>query len=606
MTAKSVRIGGACAFIGDSVLGPRQLSRVEGMQYLVFDYLAEMTLSSFAQARKLRPGAGYAEDFVDVTLREILPTCAERGIRLVANAGGLNPAGCAAAIEALAAELGLDLRVAHIEGDDCLAMTDALRRAGTRDFYDGSAMPQALDSANLYLGALPIARALALGADIVVTGRIVDSAATLGVLMHEFGWAADDFDRLAAGSLAGHILECGAQASGGIFTDWERVPGWENIGYPFVDVQADGSFEVGKPDGTGGLVSPATVSEQVLYEVGDPSRYVLPDVVCDFSQVTVTACGEQRVRVQGARGLGAPSSYKLSATWQSGFRCSAQISVFGLDAVRKARRTGEALLARCRTLLAERGFADFGKAAVSVLGAEDLYGPHARPRDLREAIVRVGVTHDSREALDIFSRESRAPGVSFAPGTTGGSALNLNSRPQAEPRYRLFSCLVPKRDCAAPGVVMGGRRTDVAVPCEPAPLLEALVPDPGAVPPAEPGAELALIALAHGRSGDKGDSNNIAVIARRPEYLPLLRELLPAAVVKDYLAHLVAGRVLRHEVPGLHALNFVLEGSLDGGGPASLRADPMGKGMAQMLLGMTLPVPERWFEALPSLRAMRG
>ncbi|RYY85468.1 MAG: acyclic terpene utilization AtuA family protein, partial [Comamonadaceae bacterium] len=452
----TVRIGGACAFVGDSMLGPRQLSRTEGMQYLVFDYLAEMTLSSFAQARQARPEAGYAEDFVEVTLREILPDCARRGIRLVANAGGLNPRACAAAIEELQRELGLQLRVAFVEGDDCLHMLDALRSADARDFYAGTAMPQGIASANVYLGALPIARALDLGADIVVTGRIVDSATTLGILMHRFGWQPTDYDRLAAGSLAGHILECGAQATGGIFTDWDTVPGWENIGYPFVDMAADGSFEVGKPAGTGGLVSPATVSEQVLYEVGDPARYVLPDVTCDFTQVTVEASGVDRVRVTGARGDAPPPTYKLSASHQAGWRCVSQVSVFGFDAVAKARRTGNALLARVRTLLAERQLPDFDKAAVTVIGAEDGYGPHANAHPLREAIARVAVTHASREALDIFSRESRAPGVSFAPGTTSGSALTLNGRPPAEPLHRLFSCLVAKASCASPRVMFEG------------------------------------------------------------------------------------------------------------------------------------------------------
>ncbi|RYY82966.1 MAG: DUF1446 domain-containing protein, partial [Comamonadaceae bacterium] len=374
----AVRIGGACAFVGDSILGPRQLSRTDGMQYLVFDYLAEMTLSSFAQARQVRPDAGYAEDFVQVTLREILPDCAQRGIRLVANAGGLNPRACAAAIEALQHELGLQLRVAFVEGDDCVHMLDALRAADTRDFYAGSAMPEGISSANVYLGALPIARALDLGADIVVTGRIVDSATTLGILMHRFGWQPTDYDLLAAGSLAGHILECGAQATGGIFTDWEQVPGWENIGYPFVDAMPDGSFEVGKPGGTGGIVTPAAVSEQVLYEVGDPARYVLPDVTCDFRSVRVVPSGTERVRVTGARGDAPPPTYKLSASYQRGWRCVSQVSVFGIDAVAKARRTGDALLGRVRAVVvfgADHGHRGAVEVRQLALGQQRAHAP---------------------------------------------------------------------------------------------------------------------------------------------------------------------------------------------------------------------------------------
>lgn len=609
---KTVRIGGACAFVGDSILGPQQLVRVEGMQYLVFDYLAEMTLSSFAQARKVDPAAGYATDFVDVALREILPLCAARGIKVIANAGGLNPRTCAAAVTALAKELGLSLQVGWVEGDDCLPMVPDLVRNDARDFYDGSAVPANIDSANVYLGALPIARALAMGADIVVTGRIVDSATTLGALIHEFGWSASDYDLLAAGSLAGHILECGAQATGGIFTDWQEVPGWENIGYPYVDFSGDGSFTVAKPPDTGGLVSPATVGEQVLYEVGDPGRYILPDVTCDFTHVTVVQEGPDRVRVQGARGNAPPPTYKLSATYQAGYRCISQVSVFGIDAIAKARRTGEVLLLRTRSMLMDRGFEDFGKSLVTVIGAEDGYGPHAHPIQAREAIARVAVTHTSRQALDLFSRESRAPGVSFAPGTTSGSALTLNGRPAVEPRYRLFSCLVPKSQCAAPWVTVGDAVQSVAIPVDPQ----------GATGPAEPRGSgpaadgyglpdtatgsgfvhLPLIALAHGRSGDKGDTSNIAVIARRPEYLPVLERELTAETVRSYLAHLVKGSVTRYAVPGLKAFNFLLDQSLDGGGPTSLRTDPMGKGMAQMLLGMPVPVPQHWLAARPELQ----
>lgn len=593
-TSRAVRIGGACAFIGDSLTGPRQLAHTEGMQYLVFDYLAEMTLSSFAQARKVDASRGYAQDFIDVALREVLSDCMARGIRLVANAGGLNPRGCAAAIESLARELGCSPRVAFVEGDDALALMPELAAQDVRDFYDGTPMPSGIDSANVYLGALPIARALALGADIVVTGRIVDSATTLGILMHEFGWQPDQHDLLAAGSLAGHILECGAQATGGIFTDWESVPQWERIGYPFVDCDADGRFIVRKPDGTGGCVTVATVSEQILYEVGDPGCYVLPDVVCDFRGVKVTQAGPDRVRVEGARGLPPPPTYKLSATWQDGFRCITQVAVFGADAVPKARRTGNALLARIRGLLADKGFGDFDKVSVTVLGAEDSYGPHAATPGLREAICRVAVTHANREALEIFSREARAPGVSFAPGTTSGSALTLNGRAAVEPRYRLFSCLVDKSRLPAPRVVIDGTQTEVPVPTSGEPprssdgLRAQPMPEPGLA--GKSTASVPLISLAHGRSGDKGDSSNIAVIVRRPEDLPVLRRELTPERVRAYLGHLVQGEVIRYEVPGLNAFNFLLTQALDGGGPTSLRPDPMGKGMAQLLLGMPVQV----------------
>ncbi len=591
-------LGGACAFIGDSVLGPRQLVQVPGMQYLVFDYLSEMTLSSMARAKSGDPSQGYAVDFVEVTLREILTACAAKGIRLVANAGGLNPRACAAAIDALQSALGTSLNVAFVEGDDCLDLVQALREEGVTDFYSGAPLPHGLDSANAYLGALPIARALDMGADIVVTGRIVDSATTLGALIHHFGWGASEFDLLAAGSLAGHLLECGAQATGGIHTDWEDVPHWENIGYPIISFDHDGVFTLTKPAQTGGVVRVSTVAEQTLYEIGDPACYVLPDVVCDFTQVRIAQEGPDCVRVTGARGRMPSDTYKVSATYQQGYRCVAQVSVFGIDAVRKARRTGEALLSRARSLLEAAGHGDFDKAAITVIGAEDGYGPHAGDHaGMREAVARVAVVHDDEAALEIFARESRAAGVSWAPGSTAGSALTLNARPAVEPRYRLFTCLLAKTRLPAPVVRMESACSSVPVPVGMA--------QPGAMPvagtrPAAPVQEadvpvgwrqVPLIRVAYARSGDKGDHSNVAIFARRSELLPYIARSINVRTLREYLAHLVKGEVHRYDVPGLCAINFVLHHALDGGGPTSLRTDPLGKGMAQMVLGMPVWVP---------------
>ncbi|MGB3070871.1 MAG: acyclic terpene utilization AtuA family protein [Ottowia sp.] len=592
--SRTVLIGGASAFVGDSILGPTQLVEVPGMQYLVFDYLAEMTLSGFSQTRKNDARLGYSTEFVDYVLPQIARTCAGKGIRLVANAGGLNPEACAAAIEDHLAKLNLSMKVAYVTGDDCTHLMDQLRASDARDFYTGAPAPGSVDSANAYLGAPAIAKALALGADIVVTGRIVDSAATLGILMHEFGWRADDWDLLASGSLVGHVLECGAQATGGIFTDWERVPDWENIGYPYAVCQADGSFVLRKPARTGGLVEPMTVKEQILYEVADPAHYVLPDVVCDFTEVTTTSVGQDQVLVQGARGSMAPDTYKMSASYQAGYRCTAQVSVFGVNAAGKARRTAEALLNRTRHLLKTRGFSDFSRDAATVVGAEDGYGPHAQPCHSREAIARLVVTHDSAEALDLFSRESRAPGVSFAPGTTSGSSLTLNARPPVEPMHRLFTCLVGKARLAPPLVILAGQQHPVALNTEgspPHPYIEAERQDSSYPEVPAGGTAIPLLEIAHGRSGDKGDTSNVAVFARDPAHFGHLKRVLTVGKVRGHLGHLVKGGISRYEVPGLQALNFVMDQALDGGGPSSLRTDPMGKGMAQMLLEMEVARP---------------
>ncbi|MFO1299474.1 MAG: acyclic terpene utilization AtuA family protein [Burkholderiaceae bacterium] len=607
--AGAVRIGGASGFWGDSAVAAPQLVASGAVDYLVFDYLAELTMSILAGARLKRPEAGYATDFVDVAMKSVLREVAARGIRVVSNAGGVNPHGCARALAALAAEQGVELRIAVVEGDDVMPLLPALRDEGVCEMHGGAPLPQKMLSANAYLGAAPIRAALDAGAQVVITGRCVDSAVTLGVLMHEFGWADDDYDRLAGGSLAGHVIECGCQATGGLYTDWETVPDWPGIGYPIVECEADGSFVVGKPAGTGGKVSPAVVAEQMLYEIGDPAAYLLPDVVCDFTAVTMAAVGENRVQVRGARGRAPGPAYKVSATFAEGFRSSAQLTIIGFDAVAKARRTGDAILARTRSMFGRLGWPDYSAALVEVLGAESCYGPHARDGALatREAVLRVSATHPMREALELFAREIAPAGTSWACGTTGASG-----RPSVSPSIRQYAFLLDKAR-VAPAVVIGEQR--IAVPAAPhapptdaqqidapptdAPASQRDTSAPGGEPPDGERIEVPLIRIAHARSGDKGDTSNIGLIARRPELLAVLREQVTAARVAAWLAHLVQGPVTRYEVPGIHALNFVCERALGGGGMASLRNDPLGKAMAQILLSMPVRVAPGLLDADP-------
>ncbi|CAJ95779.1 Terpene utilization protein AtuA [Cupriavidus necator] len=588
MHDKTVRIGGACGFWGDSSVGAPQLVRHGGIDYLVFDYLAELTMSVLAAARLRKPELGYATDFVTVTMKTLLREIVECNIRVVSNAGGINPQGCAQALAAIAAEQGIAVRIAVVEGDDVMPLVASLREAGITDMQKGLPLPDKLVSANAYLGALPVCKALDQGAQIVITGRCVDSAVTLGVLMHEFGWQAHDYDRLAQGSLAGHIIECGCQATGGLHTDWEQVPDWPNIGYPVVECRADGSFLVGKPPATGGLVTTATVGEQVLYEIGDPSAYLLPDVTCDFTQVALRQAGPDLVEVRGARGRAPGNCYKVSATYMEGFRCNAQLTIVGIDAAAKAERTAEAILARTRRLFAENGWGDYTRTRVEVLGAESCFGPHAAARHTREAIMRLAVTHPEKAALELFAREIAAAGTSWSPGTTGSGG----GRASPSPSIRQYAFLLDK-GALSPTVVMDGVWTAVSIPAGHA-ATDAAAPaaaQAAAIPAGGDSIEVPLVRLAYGRSGDKGDISNIGLIARRPEYLPLLRAEVTAARVADWLGHLVLGPVSRYDLPGFDAMNFVCESALDGGGMASLRNDPLGKGMAQILLTMPVRVP---------------
>lgn len=586
---KIVRIGGASGFWGDSCVAAPQLVLGAEIDYLVFDYLAELTMAILASARSKKPELGYATDFVDIAMKSVLAEVAKRGIKVVANAGGINPQGCAAALAKLARDQGVNLKIGVVEGDDVSAQIPALREAGQRDMYTGAVLPERILSANAYLGALPIAAALRSGADVVITGRCVDSAVTLGPLIHEFGWSNSDYHRLAAGSLAGHIIECGCQATGGLHTDWEQVPDWANMGYPVAECHADGRFVITKPDGTGGRVLAAAIAEQVLYEIGDPGAYILPDVVCDFRQIRIEQEGEHRVSVSGARGMSPTDTYKVSATYMDGFRCAGNLVIVGVDAAAKARRTGEAILQRTRTIFKKMGLPDYSAAHVEVIGAESLYGPHSRARQAREVMMRVVVNHTMKRALEIFAREIAPAGTSWSPGTTGPAL----ARPSASPLIKQFAFTLPKRKVSIL-VTLDGCSRNIEVPLDGGyrPVASETPPESMLKPGSEKTVQLPLIRLAYARSGDKGDISNIGLIARKPEYLPVILDQVTPASVKAYFAHLVRGEVKRYLLPGINACNFMLYDALDGGGTASMRMDPLGKGMGQMLLDMPIQVPE--------------
>ncbi|TMH06124.1 MAG: DUF1446 domain-containing protein [Betaproteobacteria bacterium] len=586
--SRVVRIGGASGFWGDSMVGAPQLVSSGLIDYLVFDYLAETTMAILAATRAKKPELGYATDFVDTAMKQVLPQVMQRGIKVIANAGGINPRGCAAALKALADTMGLAPRIAVVEGDDVSAQMAELRASGTHDMFTGEPLPAEVLSANAYLGALPVARALAAGADIVITGRCVDSAVTLGALIHEFGWSATDYDRLAGGSLAGHIIECGCQATGGLFTDWQQVPDWAHIGYPIIDCAADGSFEVTKAPGTGGLIHRACVAEQMLYEIGDPSAYLLPDVTCDFREVRIEQLADDRVRVSGARGHAPTGSYKVSATQLDGYRCAGMMVIVGIDAAAKARRTGEAIIERTRGILAASGLPDYTAAQIELLGAETLYGANARTGATREAMVRVVVDHPMKKALDIFAREIAPSGTSWSPGTT----MPAGGRPSPSPLIKPLSFLLDKRRVPV-SVGIDSQRLDVDIPAHGGETAGAPVVPPAAWidPAGEPLVDVPLARLAWARSGDKGNLSNIGLIARRSEWLPLIWSRLTPDVVQRYFAHLVNGRIERYHLPGIAGMNLVLHDALAGGGPASPRFDPLGKGMGQMLLDLAIAVP---------------
>lgn len=601
---KVIRIGGATASFSDTALSVPQLLAGGQLDYLIFDYLAEGSMGIFGRMQAADPSAGYGTDFLTVHVGPYLDEIALQGLKVVANAGGVNPAGLASALEQMISDKGLTLSVAYVEGDDLRDRIAELRAGGHRDMFTNTAFPDNVVSANAYLGAFPIAEALQKGADIVITGRVVDSAVVLGPLIYEFGWGVDDLDLLAAGTLTGHLLECGAQVSGGTFTDWRDVPDWANVGYPIGECHSDGSVVIAKPEGTGGLVSIGTVSEQILYEISDPADYIVADVRCDFSQVYLEQIAPDRVRVSGAKGRSPTDTYKACITFDGGWRTVAYQPIIGEDAAEKASRQAEALFARSRELLRAQNLADFTLTENVLIGDEASFGAHANNRGTREIISKLVVDHPEQRGASIFAREQWA-GIS---GMSVGTSVNLATT--VMPMTGIFLFLLDKQSIT-PTMTINGVTYNLA-------KAEGLKVSAGA--PSGPKTKkqtcqeftttVDLVRLAWARSGDKGHLFNVAVIARKPEYLPYLKAALTPEAVGEWYRHLGPNgqppHVDDYYAPGLHALNFVIHDALTGGINASTRLDPAAKGMAQMLLRFPVAVPSELADSLKESTRSNG
>lgn len=580
---RTIRIGGGSAGYGDGAWAAPILVRDGQIDYLILDYLSEIYMPMAARARRTDPAAGYVPYFPGEFYAPIAASLAANKVRMVTNAGAVNPQGCAQAMREVAERLGLKVSIAVVDGDDLLDRAANLRAAGRLS----AILPEgcAYTGIHAYLGAFPIARALDLGADIVITGRVVDSALALGPLIHEFGWAPEDYDLLAAGSTVGHILECGAQASGGLFTDWHEVGDYAEIGYPIAEVEADGSAVITKPDGTSGLVSVGTVAEQLLYEIGDPRDYRLPDVAVDLSGVHIAQAGKDRVAVSGARGRSPGSDYKAIATWDDGFTASFGFYMRGPEAGAKARVNAAAVLKRGGRMLIERNLPPPRRTRVEVIGEEESFGAFARSGQSREVFCRVSLEAETEAAFTILRQEANVGMVSMAPGMPS----TMMATPPA-PMARMEAFMLPAAEVPARVSLPG--KDEIVERIVHAPDLPLPPEQQPPLPDVPADATVPLSRLAWTRSGDKGDACNVGVTARKPEYLPWIAAALTEPVVTERYAFLIEdhGRAQRYYLPGSHALNFVLRGGLDGGCTVSLRFDTMGKSAAQDILDMPIPI----------------
>jgi len=588
---KKIRIANAGGYWGDDLDALRRQLTGGRLDYITMDFLAEITMSILKKQQLRNPALGYARDFL-TQLETCLPLIVEKNVRVINNAGGINPVGLGREIRALARKMGLPLKVGVVYGDDISDRLYELTAAG-EEFAnmetgeDFTEIRRRITSANAYLGAEPVVAALDAGCQIVVTGRVTDTGLTLAPMIHEFGWAMDDWDRMAAGIVAGHIIECGAQASGGNITDWQEVPHFHNMGYPIIEMEKSGVFHVTKHKNTGGLVCEKSIKEQLVYEMGDPAQYISPDGVAFFDTVRVQETGPDRVRVSGVRGGPAPEMFKVSMAYEDGWKAEGEVLISGPDVQKKAACVAE--------IFWEKVGHVFEKTSTSLVGVASIWPDRLATCQPNEIFLRFGVRDHDLDKINDFSKA--LPALILA--GPSGMAVSTRGRPRPQQVVAYWPALM-RRDGVSAKVLTFDTgcdehfqeiffevRGDAGEPVRsdeprhpPAPLKAS-----GALK------EVPLRRLCYARSGDKGDMCNVGVLARSSRVYAWIRQNLTAAVVKKFFRGRVLGKVTRYELDNLEGLNFLLDEALGGGGTTSLLVDPQGKTMSQALLEMKVKVP---------------
>jgi hypothetical protein len=585
--AAPIRIANCSGFFGDRISAAREMVTDGPIDVLTGDWLAELTMLILARTRLRQPGVGYARSFL-TQMEEVLAPCLERGIKVVSNAGGLEPQRCAEAVAEIAERLGLTARVAYVSGDDLLARLDELISAGVDLAHLETGAPvgdtSRFVSANAYLGCFGIVEALTRGADVVVTGRVTDAALVCGPAAWRHGWARDDFDALAGAVVAGHVVECGAQVTGGNYSFFTEVPGMERVGFPWVEVAADGSSIVGKHEGTGGEVSIGTVTSQLLYEIGAPT-YLGPDVSARFDTITLEQVEPDRVRIFGVRGEAPPSTLKVAMNELGGYRQDVSVAITGLDVEAKAALLDEAFWRSCPH---ERE--EFDSVTTRLVRTDKV-----DPTTNEEAVALWRLTLKDRDELKVGRAVANAA-VELALATIPGFFL-VGSTPSGGSPFGVYrptrvpSALVPQY------VTILGEETTVVDSLAPGGSADvAPLPEPSAAVPAGPTARVPFGLVVGARSGDKGGDANLGVFARRDDAWAWLDEFLTLDQLVRLLPEAAALVVERHRLPTIRSLNFVLHGLLEEGVAASTRQDAQAKGLGEWLRSRMVDVPAALLE----------
>jgi hypothetical protein len=595
----TIRIGNAGGFWGDDLNALRRQLEGGQLDYITADYLAEITMSILRKQQMKNPALGYVSDFVD-QVDDVALLLKEKKVKLIVNAGGINPVQCAVEIHKRLKAKNVAFKIAVVEGDNIIDELDSFYPDST-DFKnmesgeDFSIVKDRIQSANVYLGVPPLLKALEMGAEIIIAGRVTDTSITMAPMIHEFGWKLNDWDKLASGLIAGHIIECGAQGSGGNYTDWKKVKRWDNFGYPIVEVHADGHFYVTKHENTGGLVSVDTVKEQLVYEMGEPGYYISPDVIVDFRSIHLEDVAENRVKVTGVTGRPSTHFLKVSMAYYDGYKAVGSIIISGGNALEKAMVFNDIFWKRLGL--------QYERCNYELVGYNACHKNLAAEIEPNEILLRFSVFDNDKEKINEYGKNIAPIILSGPPGVavTGG-------RPRLQNVMTYWPALIPKelintRVCL---IDENGEKSDCVEVSSLTGFEEKTSPDSPSQQIAEKGEvwslkgvrEVKLIELCLARSGDKGDMANIGVIARNEKIYQFLKKYLTAAVVKGMFLDLGKGDVIRFELDNICALNFLLENSLDGGGTRSLMIDAQGKTFASALLNQTITMSEDVYNEL--------